>query len=293
MKSIRPRLAQLAGPALACALVALAAPSPARAGCAWAPPPSISSVPPDGATAVATDAELWVLSGFAETVTVTFEGAVSGEEQAPFGAWRRWRLAGVAPGDSVGWSVSLGGSGAEHPYGPFSFQVGSEPADAPAKPALDHVESLHDGALTSTCDGLLTQQECFDTGQSLLVRLHLAEQPAAPLYRFCERGTGSSDGCGLTFAMPGTCTPALLVHDTAGSKGGCYEVAAINAAGAASEELIVCAEDGEDGQPPSTGSSGGCAATRGAPGGQGVLAALALLALAARRRAARWVTRWA
>lgn len=269
----------------------VAMPLGASAFCALSTPTGeLAAVPADGAIGVPTDADLWVLAGSATTVVLTVEGGVSAQEQAAVGTWRRYRLAGVAPGDTVTWSAALSGAESDQTYGPYTFQVGADAAGAPEKPVLDHVEARHDATPTTQCDQLLNQQECFDTGQSLLVRVHVAEQPAAALYRFCVENTATSSPCGLTYVMPATCTPAMLLSDNAGAAPYCYRVAALNAAGVASEELVVCPAadtEADGGGEPAAGVSGGCAASPDAPGGMGGLVALGLLVLATRRRAER------
>lgn len=255
-----------------CSVGVLAMPSVTRASC-QAPTPAepLTVIPADGETGVPTDAHLWVLAGFGVDAELTLEGGVTGTLVTGAGPWKEYALAGVGPGDTVTWRVALGQSGDQMAtFGPFTFQVGEAAAAAVVTPALEHLEVVPGASLTGSCEGLLSLQECFDTGQDTLVRVHVASQAGAVLYRTCQESTGSTGGCGIAFSVPASCPPAAYVHSitAAGSPAACFRVQAIGASGAVSGTLVACT-DGTVSTPGGDGAGGGDGGGMGADAGAG------------------------
>lgn len=268
--------------ALAVPCVVLAVPA-ARAFCTVPTPNELLTViPADGATDVPTDAHIWVLAGFGVHAEFSVEGGVGAVPIVAHGPWAEVALTGTKPGDTVTWSVALAPEGAPAAvFGPYTFRVGAATAGAVTTPVLDHVEIVPKAPLTGPCDGLLQVQDCFDTGQDTLLRVHVEPQPGAALYRACRESPGST-GCGLPFAVPSTCPPAIYTwsHTLGIDPPTCVRVEAVSIAGAVSETLVACTDDssvvvgaadadgtdGGDAGVAETEGSSGCAASAPPPG---------------------------
>jgi hypothetical protein len=230
-------------------------PTVLEASCAWAPPSGeLFTVPTNGATDVPTDARLWVLVGMETTVTVTMDGAVLPETKEGR-AWRSYELPTLGSGKAYSYSVTIcHAEGCPEPfeYGPYTFTAGGGVAAAPAGPEmLEMMAGPTDGNWngetgSDPCERQIMAQDCYDVGPIALYELTLKPDPEASHFAVW---TGEKKAGNLYFSTADcpaqiiSMCPALEDSDDCDLIAPvCFNVAAYNEAGGATEPVEMCSE---------------------------------------------------
>ncbi len=228
----------------------------ATASCLWEPPQHLFVLPADGAAEVPVDARIWVNVSLESHATVTV-GDITLEGQRESLSWYSFPPpAAPAPEAACEFTVRIcaseGGDDCTD-YGPYSFTFGSGTAPAPAVPTLLGITgnpsegNFEEPKLPAElCKYQILSQDCFDTGQNLVYRFVLQDDPGAAL--FAVLGTKadkvyddylSTPECGaqhMGFAPWTEGEGAQCTTET------CRGIQAINLAGKRSEPVLLCGE---------------------------------------------------
>jgi len=251
--------------ALLLAMPLALAPVAARAMCLWVPPPGeLFTVPANGATDVPTDGRLWVLVGAGSVGTVVLDGQeLIGTKEGM--AWTSYGLPSIAPGKTSSYTVAIcHDEGCDEPaqYGPYTFTVGQNPAAAPDPPELLEAKAgPTDGndytpAGDGSCLDQLMEQDCYDVGPMALYTFTLKPNSTASHFAVWRGEKKVSH----TYFSTADCPVQIIAFCSAPEDSDecdytahtCFNVAAYNAAGLASEPVEMCV-----GEPPVEGEPAG------------------------------------
>lgn len=270
---------------LAAGLWTLAAPSNASASCVPPDPAIVWSYPAEGATDVPVDARIFLrLNTYSRPTSITVNGMVV-----------NWAGAGAtvedmfSPGPLTPNTAYLVTTTATGPEGPVTlelrFTTGTGMAAAVETPVLSNLrlDPYEAPSVPHTCPAVLEAQDCFDTGQDVVVRADATGNPTLWVLWSYPAGDAGPVAPRLLASWPGECgAPSYVTHrDRFEMDPSCLRVTAVGANGEISQSNFLCPEE----LPPMMEAKG-CSAgpTSRAPGVACFSAGLALAALGVRRR---------
>jgi hypothetical protein len=270
---------------LAAGLWTLAAPSNASASCVPPDPAIVWSYPAEGATDVPVDARIFLrLNTYSRPSSITVNGVVVNSAGAGATVEDMFSPGPLTP--NTAYLVTTTATGPEGPVTlELRFTTGTGTAAAVETPVLSNLrlDPYEAPSVPHTCPAVLEAQDCFDTGQDVVVRADATGNPTMWVLWSYPAGDAGPVAPRLLASWPGECgAPSYVTHrDRFEMDPSCLRVTAVGANGEISQSNFLCPEE----LPPMMEAKG-CSAgpTSRAPGVACFSAGLALAALGVRRR---------
>jgi len=254
-------------------LAATTVASVTSANCPLPEPRVVWSYPAAGATDVPIDADImFVFSNWNTPSQID----LNGERVDAFDEGR------FDPGTlepNTDYTVTIASEGMMGPVSlELSFATGDQSVEATTQAPVIASQAQDDLTypLDSDCPEVINAQDCFDTGQSTMLRLQVEGEAVLWLVQAVPDGEASSGGLAQE-RWPFECgDPTVVGWRSAGEfEGGCYRVVAVDAAGNEAPSELFCGGAGDGGG----GSGGGLCSLSTTPTGPAPAAASALLLL--------------